>query len=577
MLGLNQSVVGNVPCLGLAGNEILRLGYSDQILAQIIPKILRVIVETASLELQPKGALYLKNVASDDIKLAGLYNLEWSQIDPSLQLGLEFHLEQNCEAETDRILVPVISDLDQTIGTLVFYKSCAGPYAHSEALAALVREVAFVVCAKLKQECDQPAPQHMLAEQSAKNDDKTILHDSLHELLRTTVDNFPGGICVLSSDLTVIMVNKRLYEILDLPETTFPVGCNFADILRFYARRGEYGQGDVEELAQIRIRHAKQFIEDTFDRETASGLFLEVRTTPLASGGCMVSYLDITARKKAEKELLQHRDRLEGLVTSRTSEVEQQARKLKRLLVRERQVNKQMSQFVATASHELRTPLAIIDGAAQRLARTKSEVTPDFISGKVDRIRGSVSRMVELMESFLAFGRLEQGLLDIKPEALSISDLIRHCVADQLKVRPSHEINLDIDELPSLIMADRSALQQVFNNLLSNAIKYAPNSPEIFLRGWCENNKVYVSVRDQGLGIDADDLPKLFERYFRARSSCGIAGTGIGLNLVQQIVKLHGGAITVQSEIDQGTVFTVELPNFVNAPTRCKIPAIEIA
>jgi signal transduction histidine kinase len=119
---------------------------------------------------------------------------------------------------------------------------------------------------------------------------------------------------------------------------------------------------------------------------------------------------------------------------------------------------------------------------------------------------------------------------------------------------------LDIDGLPEFIDADPRTLAQVFTNLLSNAVKYAPGTSEIRVTAWTETGNVKVSISDDGVGIDPEDVPRLFQRYFRARTSTGIAGTGIGLNLVKQIVELHSGSIEVRSERGCGSTFTVTLP-----------------
>lgn len=258
---------------------------------------------------------------------------------------------------------------------------------------------------------------------------------------------------------------------------------------------------------------------------------------------------DITARRGAEN------------LQQRAYELEENSRQLTSALEQERQVNELQRQFVSMASHEFRTPLAIIDGAAQRLVRRKAELSADFVGEKAQLIRQAVSRIVELMESILSFGKLEAGNAGFRPEEFSLRNLLATCCQRQQGLSTRHRISLEVASLPDTIVADRSALDQVFTNLLSNAVKYSRNSPQITVRGWCEGPNLLVSVQDHGLGIDPDDLPKMFERYFRARTSSGIAGTGIGLNLVKQLVELHGGRVTVRSSKGEGSTFTVSLPN----------------
>ncbi|MBB2830459.1 UNVERIFIED_ORG: PAS domain S-box-containing protein [Rhizobium esperanzae] len=262
---------------------------------------------------------------------------------------------------------------------------------------------------------------------------------------------------------------------------------------------------------------------------------------------------DITLRRRAEA------------LGQRASELEEASRQLEAALERERQVNALQSQFVAMASHEFRTPLAIIDGAAQRLTRRRDQLDAEFVSTKAEQIRSSVARMVELMESILSFGRLEAGKISIALKPCSIGDILSACCDRHRDWDRKHHVSLRLEPLPKNVAADASALEQVFTNLLSNAAKYSPHSPEIEVRAWSDAQNVYVTVRDRGFGIDEDDLPRMFERYFRARTSSGIAGTGIGLNLVKQIVELHEGTVSVASRKGHGSTFTVSLPAAASA------------
>ncbi|NHT76972.1 signal transduction histidine kinase [Rhizobium sp. PP-F2F-G38] len=379
-------------------------------------------------------------------------------------------------------------------------------------------------------------------------------------LLHATIDNFPGGICVLDNDLTMLVTNRKFYELLDLSEDMFPAGSNFEGVFRYNACRGEYGPGDPKEKVRERLSQVRRFEEHRFDREVGTGLVIEMRSAPKTGGGCVLTYLDVTVNRRAEQALLRHKETLEELVLLRTEEIERQAEELRRLLGQERHTNELQRQFVTMTSHEFRTPLAIIDGAAQRLQRRKHAVTSEFIEDKVGLIRGAVSRMVDLMESFLSAGRIEHGHMTYAFRPCSLREVVERCVARQQSIATTHHFHLKLDDLPPVVVADTAAMEQVFTNLISNAVKYAPVSPDIYITGHSEGNGASVTVADTGVGIDADDLPKMFQRYFRARTSTGIAGTGIGLNLVKQIVEAHKGNIFLESRKGQGTAFTVTLP-----------------
>ncbi|ABC91439.1 putative two-component sensor histidine kinase protein [Rhizobium etli CFN 42] len=262
----------------------------------------------------------------------------------------------------------------------------------------------------------------------------------------------------------------------------------------------------------------------------------------------------------SQAEITHHRNHLEEMVADRTAEIERQREELDRLLVHERQVNALQRRFVAMASHEFRTPLAIIDAAAQRLCRSTTNVSGEYVHEKAGVIRSAVMRMVDLMESILASGRLETGQIILKRSEDDLKALLITCCSRQREFSPSHIFHLDLDLIPDVLTFDRSAMEQVFTNLISNAVKYSPDAPDIYVHARVDAKLVEIAFADSGIGMDADDLPKLFQPYYRARSATGIAGTGIGLNVVKQIIELHGGTVEVTSELGKGTTFTISLP-----------------
>ncbi|MBC2773020.1 PAS-domain containing protein [Rhizobium sp. AQ_MP] len=379
-------------------------------------------------------------------------------------------------------------------------------------------------------------------------------------LLEQVFDAIPGGIGVFDNRSRLLMANRRLYDLMNIPPELFPPGSTFEDILRYNASRGEWGDGDPEAMVRERVEQAALGLPYSFERERKSGKVLAVRSEPLSNGGYVLSYTDITLRKRAEKELIRNRDELEKTVRHRTAEIAAQAAALEEALQQEKNINAMQRQFVAMTSHEFRTPLAIIDGAAQRIQRKKGEMEAAFLAEKTQQVRSAVARMVELMESFLSAGRIDTGKIELSLVDCSLHKLIEQAIKRQKLSSQHHRFDADYQTLPPVIRCDALAISQVLTNLLSNAVKYAPRAPDITIRGWEEDGFVFLSVKDEGVGIDAEDVPKLFQPYFRARTSTGIAGTGIGLSLVKQIVTLHDGDIFVESERGKGTCFTLVLP-----------------
>lgn len=230
-------------------------------------------------------------------------------------------------------------------------------------------------------------------------------------------------------------------------------------------------------------------------------------------------------------------------------------------LSRERQVNQLQRQFVSMVSHEFRTPLSIIDGNARRIGRHIDPPRPERIGEGVEKIRAAVQRLGELMESLLDGARLEEGKIAFAPCPLHLRDLLAEIIGNHAEVNPGYRIVAELDGLPDRITGDPKLLRQVFSNLLSNAIKYSPDSKTVWVTGESlPSGDAKIVVEDRGIGIPEQELAKLFERFFRASTSTGIAGSGIGLHLARQFVELHGGSIEARSTVGEGSSFSVTLP-----------------
>lgn len=251
---------------------------------------------------------------------------------------------------------------------------------------------------------------------------------------------------------------------------------------------------------------------------------------------------EIAERKRAENALKQiHED-------------------LREALSKEKKLNELQRQFVSMASHEFRTPLAIVDSTAQRLKRRADKMTPEETVKRAEKIRSAVERMTQLMESTLTAARMQEGKVKVEIGPCDIATTVREVCTQQQEIAQSHIISCDLVDLPVTIQADARSLEQVLTNLLSNAVKYAPDVPDIAVKAWVEGQQVVISVRDHGIGIDQEEHDRIGERFFRATTSAGIAGTGIGLNLVKTLVDMHGGSFEFESRRSEGSTFTIYLP-----------------
>jgi heavy metal sensor kinase len=240
-------------------------------------------------------------------------------------------------------------------------------------------------------------------------------------------------------------------------------------------------------------------------------------------------------------------------------EVGSLARTFNALLDRlERSFNRQL-RFTADASHELRTPLAIVQGTIDvALERPRSQ--EEYVEA-LHSIGPEVQRMTRLVNELLMLARADANELLLEFETIDLVDLLRLAV-DTMRARAGEAGNQFQDELPSQIMlrGDRDRLLELFFNLIENAILYAPGSP-VTIGGEDLGEQTRVWVADRGPGIPLEHLAHLFERFYQVDSSRErrSQGSGLGLAIAQEIARLHGGAISVQSVPGQGTTFVVEL------------------
>ncbi|MEO5374364.1 MAG: PAS-domain containing protein [Alphaproteobacteria bacterium] len=234
--------------------------------------------------------------------------------------------------------------------------------------------------------------------------------------------------------------------------------------------------------------------------------------------------------------------------------------RLEMSLARQRKINEEQRAFVAMANHEFRTPLAIIDGAAQLIMRHHKKFSEGQLVEKLGEIRSAVQRMTEQMESTLVLLRTDSGAVKFSPGPCNIGDLLSTIIG-RLRMLPNGgEVTLSSVGDPVEIIADGVLLDHVFTNLISNAIKYSPPGRPIDVTVTINDAQVTVSISDHGFGIPQNEIPHLFERFFRGSTVRNVRGTGIGLSLVKQFVDMHGGIITVASVVDQGSTFSVSLP-----------------
>lgn len=258
---------------------------------------------------------------------------------------------------------------------------------------------------------------------------------------------------------------------------------------------------------------------------------------------------DITA---VSIENIEVRNKLEEKVKERTKE-------LTEALTVEKEIHEMKSAFVSMASHELRTPLSVILSSASLTEKYTHTEQQDQREKHIGRIKSSVKNLVDLLNDFLSIGKLEEGKVLVEYEIFDLKQLIQeiHAELDGMK-KTKQEIQLTFKG-DKQVKLDKKILRNILFNLLSNAIKYSDEN--IDLNTEVKNDWVTLVVKDRGIGIPAEQQNNLFGKFFRASNVNSIQGTGLGLNIVKHYIDLLDGTIDFTSLENQGTTFTVSIPN----------------
>jgi len=291
--------------------------------------------------------------------------------------------------------------------------------------------------------------------------------------------------------------------------------------------------------------------------------------------------VDITRRKEIEQSMLQQQKQLEKVtddirklnaeleakVEERTiilkealQRLEQSQEDLSEALDKERQLNEIKSRFVSMASHEFRTPLSAVLSSASLLSKYTTTEEQDKRSRHIDKIKGSVKQLNNLLEDFLSLGILDEGKMAASFTEFDLEELIEETI-EEMKglVRDGQEISFKY-EGQKMIESDKRMIKNIVINLLSNAIKFSTPASPVQVISQVDKDRATLQFIDQGIGISREDQEHLFSSFFRGRNAQNIQGTGLGLHIVKQYLGLIAGEISLKSELGKRTAITLSIP-----------------
>jgi signal transduction histidine kinase len=366
--------------------------------------------------------------------------------------------------------------------------------------------------------------------------------DKDYKRFRAALDASSSAFIVFDENKKVFFVSKHYYDAYPKSAKKLVKGLDVKDA--FILLCEEDGILPEEE----RYKEIKKFWMDLGNKSIefvlSDGRVWTVKSASLPDNqGTIVTTTDITNYVKQRK-----------MLEKKTLELEDS-------LIKEKEAGKIQKQFIDMVSHEFRTPLTIIDGNAQIIQRRGDLLEPETLEKRSQTIRSSVSRLINMMEGILSSNMLKTGKLEVVHEDVDLKKLISELCDDHAHLSQKAEINCDIKDLPDALDLDRKIMTLIISNLLSNAIKFAEGAPVVNVRSYVEGDTLYIIVEDNGPGIPDSEKSRIFGRYYRTSAASTIAGSGIGLNLVKDLIDLYEGQILVEdAEGETGTKFTVKIP-----------------
>lgn len=390
----------------------------------------------------------------------------------------------------------------------------------------------------------------VLAEREAELQRKT-------DMLETVLESVTNGITMFDREMRLTLINSRAAELLGLPGELCAPGTPMREIIRYKVLRGDYGEGEIDELTRRFLQSASEMKEHRFVRERLDGPSFEVNGRPVPEG-LVTTFTDITEQLNAQKLLRESNSELEERVEDRT-------RALRLAKEQAERASQAKSNFLAQMSHELRTPLNSIIGYSDMIRMEMfGPINNEKYSDYLELVNRSGRYLLELISDILEMSRLESGKAELDENLVKIDDAVLEArlTVDERAQRRHLVIEQDIAEGLSCLKVDTRRLQQMLLNLLTNAIKFTPEEGKIWIRAYIRvDGGITVEVQDTGIGISGSDIERIRDPFTQARRNNSTSeGTGLGLSIVDGLMREHGGVLKIESKVQCGTTVSLEFP-----------------
>ncbi|WP_300543432.1 PAS domain-containing sensor histidine kinase [Maricaulis sp.] len=372
--------------------------------------------------------------------------------------------------------------------------------------------------------------------------------------LRAALESMSESFVLWDSRRRLVLWNRKFRDLFDFADGMLKPGMSY-DAVEHAAARA------------IKTVHGGDGNKQAYEIELADGRWLHYSDRPTADGGLVSVGADITDLKHHEAALTENQAQLRKTVEDvkrSQARIADLARKYEAEKIRAEEANRSKSEFLANMSHELRTPLNAINGFSEIMLKEMfGPLGDERYTGYMKDILTSGQHLLELINDILDMSKIEAGKMQLQLEPTDAEELIEQCLrivrgrAEEKRL----QLRADVSDLPELDV-DPRAFKQVMINLASNAVKFTPEGGRVNVRGFLSGLGVAFQISDTGIGIAKEDLPRLGRPFEQIESqhSKSHQGSGLGLALSKSLVELHGGTLSIDSVLGEGTTVTVVIP-----------------
>jgi len=368
------------------------------------------------------------------------------------------------------------------------------------------------------------------AEQTIQESEKNI---------RNVLENVSQGVAMFDPDKNLLAWNEQFQEILQHSEGMLVVGRSIREMIYETAQRGGYGEGETEEISDARVDYLWGADATRSDLVFRNDRTYDVIAQRTQNDGLVITYTDITDRKRTEKEIEAQRDELEVL-------------------------NQQKDKFFSIIAHDLKGPFTSLLGVSDLMVNLVGKVSREELADLAESVNRGGKRVFDLLENLLEWSRLQLEGIDFEPGPIDLKETIDSNLLLFAPIAEEKKIMLTSNRTQPLeAFADANMVDTIVRNLVNNAIKFTSGGGSITLTARRKGQWAEVEITDTGIGMPAGKVSRLFRLDEKTSTvgTSGETGTGLGLQLCKELVERQGGKIGVESTEGKGTTFRFTFPN----------------